>query len=92
MILYPGTEENQIIVLDETGGNCLETCLQDLKRQHSDVTLLVGPEGGWSPRDRRNFQVSSVTRANLGTRIIRAETASVAGVVILQYMYGDLRP
>jgi 16S rRNA (uracil1498-N3)-methyltransferase len=84
--------ENQIIVLDETGGNCLETCLQDLKRQHSDVTLLVGPEGGWSPRDRRNFQVSSVTRANLGTRIIRAETASVAGVVILQYMYGDLRP
>lgn len=83
---------NQTIVLDEAGGNSLETCLQDLKRQPSNVNLLVGPEGGWSPRDREVFQGSSVARANLGTRIMRAETASVAGVVILQYMNGDLRP
>ena len=83
---------NQTIVLDEAGGISLETCLQDLKTQPSDITLLVGPEGGWSQRDRASFQAANVTRANLGTRIIRAETASVAGVAILQYMYGDLRP
>ena len=84
--------KNQIILLDEAGGDGLETCLQDLKTQPSDVILLVGPEGGWSQQDRKSFLVPNVTRANLGTRIMRAETASIAGVVILQYMHGDLRP
>jgi 16S rRNA (uracil1498-N3)-methyltransferase len=51
---------------------------------------LVGPEGGFEPGElddlaRRPF-VSSVA---LGPRILRAETAAVAGLAVLQALAGD---
>ncbi|HEY4041329.1 MAG TPA: 16S rRNA (uracil(1498)-N(3))-methyltransferase [Rhodopila sp.] len=47
--------------------------------------LLIGPEGGFGPRDhllldRRCF----VRRVSLGRRILRAETAAIAGLALLQ--------
>ncbi len=51
---------------------------------------LVGPEGGFDPAEldaatRRAF----VTTAALGPRILRAETAVVAGLAVLQALAGD---
>lgn len=51
---------------------------------------LVGPEGGFDPAElddatRRAF----VTAVALGPRILRAETAAVAGLVVLQALAGD---
>lgn len=52
--------------------------------------LLVGPEGGFHPAElddlRRRPFVSTV---GLGPRILRAETAAVAGLAILQALAGD---
>lgn len=56
----------------------------------SAVALLVGPEGGFSPREAelaRNFGFLPV---RLGPRILRSETAGFAVASILQYIYGDL--
>jgi 16S rRNA (uracil1498-N3)-methyltransferase len=52
--------------------------------------LLVGPEGGFDPAElddamRRAF----VTPVALGPRILRAETAVVAGLAVLQALAGD---
>jgi 16S rRNA (uracil1498-N3)-methyltransferase len=54
------------------------------------LSLLVGPEGGFARQEldalaRRSF-VSSVA---LGPRILRAETAAVAGLAVLQASVGD---
>lgn len=51
---------------------------------------LVGPEGGFDPAElddatRRAF----VTAVALGPRILRAETAAVAGLAVLQALAGD---
>jgi 16S rRNA (uracil1498-N3)-methyltransferase len=51
---------------------------------------LVGPEGGFEGAElddllRRPF----VSPAALGPRILRAETAAVAGLAVLQAMAGD---
>ena len=43
-----------------------------------DITLLVGPEGGWS--DRELALVS--TRASLGPRNLRADTAALVGLAV----------
>jgi 16S rRNA (uracil1498-N3)-methyltransferase len=51
--------------------------LADL-REPRDLTLLVGPEGGWS--DRELALVS--TRAGLGPRNLRADTAAVVGLAL----------
>ena len=46
--------------------------------------LLVGPEGGWAPAERALFLANqTLTLAHLGTRILRAETAALAGLALL---------
>ncbi len=48
------------------------------------AALLVGPEGGFGPRDRTMLQRHKFVRPiSLGPRILRAETAAIAGLVLL---------
>lgn len=54
------------------------------------VALLIGPEGGLSEEEvalasRHGFQPVA-----LGPRVMRTETAPVAALAILQYLWGDL--
>jgi 16S rRNA (uracil1498-N3)-methyltransferase len=54
--------------------------------------LLIGPEGGFSS-DERNLlsDQTYVTRIPLGPRILRADTAAVAALTVVQAMAGDWR-
>ncbi|WP_295430881.1 16S rRNA (uracil(1498)-N(3))-methyltransferase [uncultured Thiodictyon sp.] len=56
-----------------------------------DVTLLVGPEGGLSPRELDLARRHGVVGVRLGPRILRAETAPLAALAVLQALWGDLR-
>lgn len=55
-----------------------------------NYVLAVGPEGGWSARERALFRDSGATTLRLGSRILRAETAVFAGLSVLQHRLGDL--
>ena len=46
------------------------------------ITLLVGPEGGWSSRELAGFAESGIVRAGLGPRVLRVETAAVVAVSV----------
>jgi 16S rRNA (uracil1498-N3)-methyltransferase len=47
--------------------------------------LLIGPEGGFGPRDQTMLDgCRSVCRVALGPRILRAETAAIVGLALLQ--------
>lgn len=49
--------------------------------------LLVGPEGGFTPAELDALRTHSfVTMISLGPRILRAETAAIAGLALLQGM------
>ena len=52
--------------------------------------LAVGPEGGWSPRDRAQLEAAGFTGLRLGPRILRTETAGIAAIAALQARFGDL--
>lgn len=53
-------------------------------------TLAIGPEGGWSPRDREQLTASGYEGLRLGPRVLRTETAGLAAIAALQAMAGDL--
>ncbi len=52
--------------------------------------LAVGPEGGWSPRDRVQLEGAGFLGLRLGPRILRTETAGIAAIAALQARFGDL--
>ncbi len=54
------------------------------------VAVVVGPEGGISCREVKLAQSLGFESVSLGARILRTETAGLAIMSILQYLYGDL--
>jgi 16S rRNA (uracil1498-N3)-methyltransferase len=47
------------------------------------VALLVGPEGGWTDRERETISASGWTAVSLGREILRADTAVIAALAVL---------
>ena len=56
------------------------------------VAILIGPEGGFSDEERRKLLALPYTiPISLGPRILRADTASVAALAVIQATIGDWR-
>ena len=56
--------------------------LSSLSLQGKRVILAIGPERGWSERERGIFLSSGFSTVLLGSRILRTETAAVAGPAV----------
>lgn len=54
------------------------------------IVLVVGPEGGWREDELAVTATSGFTPVSLGERILRAETATLAALAILQSRLGEL--
>lgn len=55
-----------------------------------ELTLLAGPEGGFSPGERDAAYAAGCRGMRLGPRVLRTETAAVAALAVLQGLHGDL--
>jgi 16S rRNA (uracil1498-N3)-methyltransferase len=56
------------------------------------VALLIGPEGGFDEAERASvLRLPNVLRLSLGPRILRADTAAVAALALIQAQLGDWR-
>ena len=53
------------------------------------VTLLTGPEGGFSEQERNIAKAVGFIPVRLGSRILRTETASIAALAAVQMLWGD---
>ncbi len=62
--------------------------LSQYEQPHS-VALLIGPEGGFSEDEVEYAINTGFTGLRLGPRILRTETASLAALSVLQYVWGD---
>ena len=66
--------------------------LTNLPPDGAPAALLIGPEGGFSERERATFREAPDTHLlTLGPRILRADTAVVAGLALWQAVLGDWR-
>ncbi|BDV33683.1 16S rRNA (uracil(1498)-N(3))-methyltransferase [Methylocystis iwaonis] len=59
-------------------------------RSGEGVSVLIGPEGGFDEQERAAIaRLSNVARLSLGPRVLRADTAAVAALAIVQAAIGD---
>ncbi len=66
--------------------------LEALRQRHAPagVTVLVGPEGGFTPEERAQVLAHpGALPVSLGPRILRADTAAVAALALVQAVLGD---
>jgi 16S rRNA (uracil1498-N3)-methyltransferase len=76
------------VVLAETEG---EQSLKDALRSHPgipELSLAIGPEGGWTSDELGQFTESGWISASLGNTVLRAETAAIAGTAIVMSYLG----
>lgn len=55
-----------------------------------EMTILIGPEGGWSEEEVRHARERGCILQRLGPRRLRAETAAIAATAIFASRFGDL--
>lgn len=76
------------IVFWEKAADELRKVLGSIKTE--TITLLTGPEGGFTEDEVRQAEKAGFIRASLGPRILRAETAAMTSAALVQYELGDL--
>ncbi|MCP4671666.1 MAG: 16S rRNA (uracil(1498)-N(3))-methyltransferase, partial [Desulfobacula sp.] len=54
------------------------------------IIILIGPEGGFSPKEILLAEEKGFISHTLGPRILRAETASIAACTLIQHIFGDI--
>jgi len=66
-----------------------ERSLVDLKPENQSITLVTGPEGGFSEQERALAISKGFIPIRLGHRVLRTETASIAALSAVQMLWGD---
>ncbi len=82
------------ILLWEKRGAGPNLALADfLDRIHGDqkISVMVGPEGGFTEDEVTLARQEGFEPIHLGPRILRTETASLVLISIIQFVFGDLR-
>lgn len=67
--------------------NTIETASD---RQFDTIFAMLGPEGGFTSQEIETAKSRGFISATLGPRILKAETATIAACVLLQYLFGDM--
>lgn len=66
--------------------------LLNLRSEASDShRVLIGPEGGLHPDEEQLSIQQGMQPIHIGPRVLRSETAAIAMVAILQFLWGDMR-
>jgi len=81
------SDSDLAFVLWEKGGSSLK---EFESFSASSVSFLVGPEGGLDKKEIELLKTKGFKPIYLGKRILRAETAAIAGMALIQYVWGDL--
>jgi len=99
-IIGGGTELHEWILQDDAERKLLlvepaastEACtIASLPREPpATATLLIGPEGGWSPQEIAAATGAGYVPITLGRRTLRADAVTVIAIGVLQHLWGDL--
>jgi 16S rRNA (uracil1498-N3)-methyltransferase len=89
------------LIAERDAARCLVFCDEDAEtanpiaafdgvRPRSPLAVLIGPEGGFADDERAALiELPNVVRLSLGPRILRADTAAVAALALVQAVIGD---
>jgi 16S rRNA (uracil1498-N3)-methyltransferase len=77
-------------MFSERDGTSLLEATLNFNAQPAGIIAMVGPEGGWSDDEIAAAREGGWGIVTLGGRTLRAETAGIAVVTLLQHRFGDL--
>jgi 16S rRNA (uracil1498-N3)-methyltransferase len=81
-------EAGHRFALDEAEARPILSAFLDARTPGDRVALLVGPEGGWTERERTAIAAAGWTAVSLGQNILRTETAAIAALAIVNAAWG----
>jgi len=90
---WPETQPGRRLLFCDEGeetDNPLLSLVQLKESGQQSLAILIGPEGGFSDEERTLLRgLDFVTAIPLGPRILRADTAAVAALAVVQATVGD---
>lgn len=89
--LIASSDEQVRLLFSERGGQSLKQVLNVDSANVEGATAIVGSEGGWSTEELSDAEQKGCQIVTLGGRVLRAETAAISIVTLLQHLLGDLR-
>lgn len=78
------------LMFSERGGRALAEATNNFAPHSAKIIAMVGPEGGWTDEEIELARGNGWEIVTLGGRTLRAETAGIAVVALLQHRFGDL--
>ncbi len=78
------------IVFHEKHNELLCDYMNSRSAEVKSINVLIGPEGGFSDAEVSSAEENGYNALGLGKRILRAETASVVSLALLQSYFGDI--
>jgi 16S rRNA (uracil1498-N3)-methyltransferase len=79
--------EGRRIYLEEAPGCPLLLKAVSNPKAGETAAILVGPQGGWTDRERSQLVAASWAPVSLGPQILRTETAAIAAVAVLSHAW-----
>jgi 16S rRNA (uracil1498-N3)-methyltransferase len=84
----PGT---RVLLVEPSASSGNEPSLRFLETHApASLTLVVGPEGGWSPEERQQAEAAGCLAVTLGGITLRADAVAVAALAIVRFVLRDL--
>jgi 16S rRNA (uracil1498-N3)-methyltransferase len=89
-LLKNRTTDIVVLMLTERRRGTSLQILSLSKEPTASVLIVIGPEGGWSQEEVAQAEQAGVQSITLGLHILRAETAALAALSIVQSRLGNL--
>jgi 16S rRNA (uracil1498-N3)-methyltransferase len=89
MLVLANDADIKIIFWENAENTLSQNIFLKEKNQIRSVFSMIGPEGGFSDYEGKQAVEAGFVPVKIGPRILRAETAAVAGCTLLQYLFGD---
>lgn len=81
--------DNHVVIMPYE--NALEFGLKQLESINPKrISIIIGPEGGFSANEVEQISALGGKIIHLGRRILRTETAAIAIIALVQFLWGDL--
>jgi 16S rRNA (uracil1498-N3)-methyltransferase len=78
------------VMFSEREGNSLSVATETSSSAKC-IVALIGPKGGWSDEEIKLAREQGWRIVTLGGRTLRAETAAISVIALLQHRFGDLK-
>jgi 16S rRNA (uracil1498-N3)-methyltransferase len=82
-------QELRLLLWESEREHSLKTILSGSGKPAS-VIVAIGPEGGFDAHEVNSFSLAGFQPVSLGSRILRTETASIAILAIIQYIWDEM--